>query len=213
MSYADLNVGFRSGKYWNPMNLLITNKGSSTMHSKTTTGLAALCLLSVSLGLATGQEFRATISGHVYDSSGGAVPGAQVTAVLLATNESTHATADASGAYTIPFLRPGDYKVTATASGFKQYNRENVILEVGKIVGIDITLEVGQVSESINVTGEVALLETQTASRVGVVDTKQVAELPLNSRNPFMLGAMMSGVTFRGAAIWQRPFDNGAIAE
>ncbi len=68
-------------------------------------------------------------------------------------------------------------------------------------------------SESINVTGEVALLETQTASRVGVVDTKQVAELPLNSRNPFMLGAMMSGVTFRGAAIWQRPFDNGAIAE
>src|SRR5436853_49959 len=47
----------------------------------------------------------------------------------------------------------------------------------------------------------------------GKTDTQRVAELPLNSRNPFMLGAMMSGVTFRGSAIWQRPFDNGAIAE
>lgn len=183
------------------------------MFTKLSTGLSVLCLTALLSGAAIGQEFRATISGHIYDSSGGAVPGAQITAVLLATNETTNATSDTSGAYTIPFLRPGTYKLTATSSGFKQYNRENVVLEVGKIVGIDITLEVGQVSESINVTGEVALLETQTASRVGVVDTKQVAELPLNSRNPFMLGAMMSGVTFRGAAIWQRPFDNGAIAE
>jgi hypothetical protein len=78
---------------------------------------------------------------------------------------------------------------------------------------VDVTLEVGAITESISVTAEAAMLETQTASRVGVVTTTQVSELPLNSRNPFMLGAMMSGVNFRGAAIWQRPFDNGAIAE
>src|SRR5262249_41661069 len=58
-----------------------------------------------------------------------------------------------------------------------------------------------------------ALLDTQTASRGGIVTTQQVAEMPLNARNPFMLGAMMAGVTFNGAAIWQRPFDNGAIAQ
>ena len=62
------------------------------------------------------------------------------------------------------------------------------------------------------VTAEAAVLETQSASRGGIVTTQQVAEMPLNARNPFMLGAMMSGVTFNGAAIWQRPFDNGAIA-
>lgn len=159
------------------------------------------------------QEFRATISGRVLDPSGGAVSGAKVQAINVANNETSTATTDSSGTYSIPFLRPGVYTLTATAPGFKQFNRENITLQVGQIAGIDITLEVGAVTESINVTAEVALLETQTASRVGVINTKQVAELPLNSRNPFMLGAMMSGVTFRGAAIWQRPFDNGAIAE
>lgn len=159
------------------------------------------------------QEFRATISGRVLDATGAFIPNAKVTATNTANNETTEAISSNSGAYTIPFLRPGDYKLTVTATGFKQYNRENVVLEVGKIAGIDITLEVGAITDSVNVTAESAILETQTASRVGVINTMQVSEIPLNSRNPFMLGAMMSGVTFRGAAIWQRPFDNGAIAE
>ncbi len=69
-------------------------------------------------------------------------------------------------------------------------------------------------TQSVEVTGEAALLETQTGNRSGLIDTKEVAELPLNSgRNPFMLGLTSSGVTFRGASIWQRPFDNGAIAD
>jgi hypothetical protein len=159
------------------------------------------------------QEFRATISGHVYDASGAAVPNVKVQAINIATNETTTATTSASGAYSIPFLRPGNYKVTATAQGFKQYVRDNIVLEVGKVAGIDITLELGNVAESVEVTAEAAMLETQTASRGGVVNSQQVSELPLNARNPFMLGAMMAGVTFNGAAIWQRPFDNGAIAE
>lgn len=159
------------------------------------------------------QEFRATLSGHIYDSTGAAVPNAKIEAVNVNTNETQSATSDNTGAYTIPFLRPGQYKVTVTAPGFKTYTRENLVLEVGRLTGLDVTLEVGQLTEAVTVTAEAALLETQTASRVGVVTTKQVSELPLNSRNPFMLGAMMSGVNFRGAAIWQRPFDNGAIAE
>jgi len=159
------------------------------------------------------QEFRATISGHVFDASGAAVPNVKIQAVNVDTNETTTATTDTSGAYSIPFLRPGDYKLTAAAAGFKQFLRENITLEVGKVAGIDIHLEVGNLSESVEVTAEAALLETQTANRGGVVNTQQVSELPLNARNPFMLGAMMSGVTFNGAAIWQRPFDNGAIAQ
>ncbi|HYO80261.1 MAG TPA: carboxypeptidase regulatory-like domain-containing protein [Bryobacteraceae bacterium] len=171
----------------------------------------AACLMCASL--ASAQEFRATISGYVFDSTGAAVPNAKVEAVNVATNETTNATSDTSGAYSIPTLRPGQYRVTASAQGFKQAIRENLTLEVGRTVGVNMTLEVGQLTESVTVNAEAAVLETQTASRVGVVTTTQVAELPLNSRNPFMLGSMMSGVNFRGAAIWQRPFDNGAIAE
>lgn len=170
----------------------------------------ALVLVAGSL---LGQEFRATLSGRVLDPSGAAVPGARIQAINSATNETTTATTDTSGAYTIPFLRPGVYKMTVTAAGFKTFARENITLQVGQLAGIEVTLEVGEVTESVQVTAESALLETQTASRSGIVDTRQVLDLPLNARNPFMLGAMMAGVTFRGAAIWQRPFDNGAIAE
>jgi hypothetical protein len=169
-----------------------------------------MCLL---VSLAAAQEFRATISGHVLDPTGAAVPNAKIQAVNVATNETTTAATDNAGGYSIPFLRPGTYRITATAPGFKQYVRENLVLEVGKVAGIEIALEVGEVSQSVEVTAQAALLETQTASRSGVVNQQQVTELPLNARNPFMLGAMMPGVTFNGAAIWQRPFDNGAIAE
>ncbi len=180
------------------------------MRSKSIVFISLLCLLA---SLAWAQEFRATISGHVSDASGASVPSAKIQAINVETNETTTATTDSSGAYSIPFLRPGNYKLTATAPGFKHYDRENLTLEVSKVAGIDIVLEVGSITDTVEVTAEVAMLDTQTANRGGVVNTQQVSELPLNARNPFMLGAMMSGVTFNGAAIWQRPFDNGAIAQ
>jgi hypothetical protein len=159
------------------------------------------------------QDFRSTISGHVLDSSGAAVPNAKIQAVSAATGETSNAVTDNSGSYSIPLLRPGVYKVTATAQGFKQYVKDAIQLDAAKVVAVDVNLEVGAVTDTVEVTADAAMLETQTASRGGIVTTQQVAEMPLNARNPFMLGAMMSGVTFNGAAIWQRPFDNGAIAE
>src|SRR6266496_3941128 len=103
------------------------------------TVVSFLCLFS---SQAFTQEFRSTISGHVLDSSGGAIPGAKITVTNPATNESTSATSDAAGAYSIPLLRPGDYKLTATAAGFKQVVREHVTLEAAKVAGVDLTLEV-----------------------------------------------------------------------
>lgn len=174
--------------------------------------LKRLLLATLLCSVLHAQEFRATISGHVIDSSGANVPAAKIQIVNSNTNEIATATSDSGGAYSIPFLRPGDYKLTASASGFKQYQRA-VTLEAAKIAAVDIALEVGQMTETIQVVGDSVALETQSASRGGVVTNQQVAELPLNARNPFMLGSMMSGVTFNGAAIWQRPFDNGAIAQ
>ena len=159
------------------------------------------------------QEFRATISGHVFDASNAGVPNTKLQAVNVDTNETTSATSDSSGAFSIPFLRPGNYRLTASATGFKQYTQDRITVEAAKVAGIDIHLEVGAITESIEVTAQAALLETQSASRGGVINETQVAEMPLNARNPFMLGVMMAGVNFNGAAIWQRPFDNGAIAQ
>jgi hypothetical protein len=150
----------------------------------------------------------------VLDASGAGVPQAKIQVTNLATKEVTNAATDSSGSYSIPLLQPGQYKMAVTATGFKQYVRASITLEVSQAAGIDVRLELGDVTQSVEVTGEAAVLETQSASRNGLVDTKEVAELPLNSgRNPFMLGLTASGVTFRGASIWQRPFDNGAIAD
>ncbi len=164
-------------------------------------------------GALFGQEFRATITGRVADSSGAVVPNVAVQAKNIETNETTSATTDSTGVYNLPFLRPGSYELTAEGKGFKKYVRQGVTVQVGQTAGINITLEVGAVSETVNVTAETPLLETEKSDRGGVVNTQQVAELPLNARNPYLLGSMMSGVNFRGASIWQRPFDNGAIAE
>ncbi|MCX6613264.1 MAG: TonB-dependent receptor [Acidobacteria bacterium] len=160
-----------------------------------------------------GQEFRATVTGRVLDSSGATIAGATVKVVNSNTQETSTATTDASGVYNIPFLRPGQYTATATHPGFKSAVRSNMTLNVSQVAGIDFALEVGQLTDSVTVEANAAVLETQTASRSGIIDNKTLTDLPLNARNPFMLGATQSGVTFRGAAIWQRPFDNGAIAE
>jgi len=176
----------------------------------------AVLLLAAVLSVAVllpAQEFRASISGHVLDSSGARIPQAKVEMQNMATQEHFSALSDASGSYSIPLLPPGQYKLTVTAPGFKVFLRTNVTLQIGQAAGIDPTLELGDVTQTVEVNGQAALLETQSANRAGLVDSQQVAELPLNARNPFMLGLTASGVTFRGAPIWQRPFDNGAIAD
>lgn len=147
------------------------------------------------------------------DATRARVPEAKVQAINMATSEVTSAITDSTGSYTIPLLRPGQYRLTVTASGFKQYVRENITLEISQTAGIDVTLEIGEINQRVEVTAAAALMDTQTGNRSGIIDSTEVAELPLNSgRNPFMLGLTQSGVTYRGASIWQRPFDNGAIA-
>ncbi|MBL8223270.1 MAG: hypothetical protein JNL62_28810, partial [Bryobacterales bacterium] len=83
----------------------------------------------------------------------------------------------------------------------------------GQTATLNITLEVGAVSDQITVTSEVPLLETAKADRGTVIDRRSVQEFPLNARNPFMLSMLVAGVQYNGNAIYQRPFDNGAIAD
>ncbi len=170
--------------------------------------------LSLLLSIApSAQDFRATITGRITDSNKAAIPNAQVTVRNIGTNETTTATTDSAGNYKAPLLRPGTYSVSVEVTGFKKAVRENVELVINQVATIDVALEPGSISEQVTVQGEAPLLESATADRGGVIDRQRVIELPLNARNPFMLGILTAGVNFNGASIWQRPFDNGAIAE
>ena len=184
------------------------------MTDRSAAGMGAIVLaglLCASPG--TAQEFRASITGRVTDSSEAVVAGATVEARNVETNVTTTAATDALGNYNLLFLRPGSYVVTVEAAGFKKYAREGLLLNVGQTVAVDVRLELGAVSEQVTVTAETPLLETTKADRGNVIGEKLVAELPLNSRNPFMLAMFTAGVNFVGAFIYQRPFDNGAIAQ
>jgi hypothetical protein len=163
-------------------------------------------------GLAA-QEFRATITGRVTDSTDAATPKASLQIRNIETNEMAVAVSSASGDYTAPLLRPGTYSVSVQVDGFKAFTRSGLLLNVGQTATVNIVLEVGNVTDQITVSAEAPLVDTATANRGAVIDNQQVTEFPLNGRNPFMLSTLAAGVNFNGALIYPRPFDNGAIAQ
>ena len=159
------------------------------------------------------QEFRATLTGRIVDPDGLGMPGVTVSATNAGTNEVASAVTNSEGVYSLPFLRPGNYTVSAELEGFRKYTQEGVGLQVGQTQAINITLQVGLMTETVTVTGAAPLLETTNADRGMIIDNLRVTELPLNARNPFMLSYLSPGITYNGPAIYQRPFDNGAIAD
>lgn len=158
------------------------------------------------------QEFRATVTGRVTDQSGAAITGVPVQLRNINTNEVAAGVTDSQGSYTVPFLRPGNYSVTVEAPGFKKAIRDGLALNVGQTATINVSLELGAITDQVTVTAETPMLETANADRGTVIDEQAVRELPLNARNPFMLSALSAGVNYNSNIIYQRPFDNGAIA-
>jgi hypothetical protein len=176
--------------------------------------LAARCVFFVLCAvLSQAQEFRATLTGRVIDPSGATIANAPVQARNIGTNEVSASLTDSQGTYSIPFLRPGNYTLSVEAPGFKKSVREGLILSVGQTLGINVTVDVGQLTEQVVVSAEASLLQTEKSDRGQVIDEQRVHELPLNARNPFMLSILSAGVNFNGNIIYQRPFDNGAIAD
>jgi len=159
------------------------------------------------------QENRATIVGTVTDPQGGVIPNAAIKATNIETNAATTTTSNESGLYTLPFLPVGKYQITVTAAGLKTSRRDNIELRVGDRIQLDFSMEVGAVTETVNVTSQAPLLETATASRGQVIDQEKVRDLPLLGRNPFLLAVLASGVHIQPTqgSISFRPFDNGGM--
>jgi hypothetical protein len=175
---------------------------------------AILLLSSVALTApSAAQENRATIVGTVTDPQGNALPNATIKATNTETNTTTATTSNESGLYTLPFLPAGRYQITISANGLKTAVRDGVELRVGDRTQLDFSMEVGAVTETVNVTAQAPLLENATASRGQVIDEAKVRDLPLLGRNPFLLAALASGVqiTPTQGSISFRPFDNGGM--
>jgi hypothetical protein len=176
-------------------------------------GLLVVAAMFLSSEVVHAQEFRATVRGHVVDSSQGTLPGATVALQNQDTNEIATATTNEDGNYTIPFVRPGLYTLTVDLSGFQKYSRKDMRLEVGQTATVNVTLGIAGLAEEVTVVSETPLLETSNASRGTVIDNKRIAELPLQARNPFSLSILVAGVNYNAQAIYLRPFDNGALAD
>lgn len=171
----------------------------------------ALLLL---VGSTWAQEYRATLLGVVTDPTGAAVPAAQVTVTNTETGVRAATKSNTDGNYVIPFIVPGTYRLRVEHEGFKTYERSPIALRVNDRVRIEVALEMGQVSDQVTVTAQAPLLETSSSSRGQVIDNLQISELPLNGRNPFSLMSIAVGVQqSRGATIYSRPYDNGALAD
>jgi carboxypeptidase family protein len=164
-------------------------------------------------GVAGAQDFRGAISGRVLDQSGAALPGVAVTATNVATNVPSSTTTGGEGQYTILYLTPGMYHVTAELSGFKKLDRQNIEVRVGDRLTLDLTLEVGRMEETVSVTAESPLLELGNASSGQVVDEKRISLMPLSDGNPFELARFVPGVSFVGDLKFARPFDNAGTSD
>src|SRR5439155_12516653 len=188
-------------------------RGRQMMRMRSFQVLVGLALLIGAAGVATAQEFRATIRGQVVDSSQAVLPGATVTALNQETGELATAVTNKDGSYNIPFLRPGLYTLTVEMPSFQKHTRKDMRLQVSETATINVQLAVGGVTESVTVSGESPLLDTSKADRGTVIDSHRIAELPLQSRSPMALTVLVAGVNYNAQAIYLRPFDNGALAD
>lgn len=169
--------------------------------------LAVVCV-SVFCGSLVAQEFRATITGRVLDASNAVVPNVKIVAIHTETQSKTETVTSADGEYTLTYLAPGSYRLTAESAGFKRYQRDGLALSTGQRLGLDITLEVGATTESVTVTADAPLLTTTTASTGQVITSRQIENLPMNGRTPLSLAQIAFGVTAASDPRFQRPFDN-----
>jgi outer membrane receptor protein involved in Fe transport len=141
---------------------------------------------------------QAAITGRVNDASGAALPGATVVLTSVDRGIRTVVVSNAEGYYAFPLVPPGKYTLSAELTGFRSQTRTDIGLEVQQVARFDFTLELGALSESVDVAAPIT--ESQTSALGHVVDNTRIRELPLNGRNPLELSRLTPGVTMLATA-------------
>src|SRR3712207_1112840 len=148
---------------------------------------SALTLLLLCMAFGTGRVSAQSttdgaIGGTVKDPQGAVVQNAAVTVRNEETNRETSATTDSEGRFRVPQLQPGSYTVTINATGFSAFTRTKVVVEVGRITPLDIDLSVGGVGETVQVTGEAPVINTQQQDFSTNINQTSINNLPVNGR-------------------------------
>ncbi len=164
---------------------------------------AAMCVLAVTfvtVPLVLAQTTNSTMVGDVRDAQGGAIAGAKIVVTSVATAVSREVTTSEKGSYQVFPLNPGTYDVVASAPGFKTKVLNNVIIDLASIVKIDFPLDVGDISERVEVTANAAILQTQDASIGGTITGTEISRLPVNGRNYTRLIMLLPGTSDVGGS-------------
>ena len=154
--------------------------------------LGLILLLTLTTGIFAQTE-TARITGTINDGTGAVIPGATITFVHLGTNTNTSVSTNEVGRYVSIPLRIGEYRVEVEADGFKRAIRSGVVLQLNETALLDISLELGAVSEVVDVTADAPLLETTQATQGQVIDNTRIVDMPLNGRNYIQLALLSSG--------------------
>lgn len=146
-------------------------------------------------GLVCGQGLTGSISGTVTDPSGSAVPGAEITIVNVATTQTRQTKSQPDGDFVFTQLLPGTFRVSVSASGFKKYEQTDVVLTATERVVLGrIQLDVGELSQTVEVQAQAARLQTESAERSGLISTQQTENIPLKGRDYLGLVRLLPGV-------------------
>src|SRR5580658_4412133 len=189
------------------------------MHTSTEAPMRTTRVMVVSIGVLLAclpllaQTYTGRILGVVTDQTGAALAGAQVVVTDMQRGVSRTLTTDQAGEYVAPDLSPGMYKVHADAQGFKAVEQFNIPVEVAKDVRIDLTLQPGQVNETVVVSGEVPLLDTTSSTLGGTLSNEAINDLPLNGRNYENLLQLRPGVIRYPGGGFSTTSTNGLRAE
>ena len=153
----------------------------------------ALCLTIASAAFA--QRDLSTLAGTITDSSGGVVANAKVTITEVATGQVYSILTNSLGEFVRPALKPSTYEIAVMAPGFKVSQQKGVVLTTGERTAVNITLTVGDVGQTVDVTASATLLQTETTQVGAALDTKIINEVPLGgTRNFAYLARMATGV-------------------
>jgi outer membrane receptor protein involved in Fe transport len=165
---------------------------------KTTVTTAACLLLACLLSVAAHaqQPATATLTGIITDPQGAVIPGAQITATQKATGVQRETTTNSEGLYVLTNLPPGEYEVKVKATGFgTKVSQSSVTLQVGQTITLDTALEIGPKSATVTIDliGEIPIIDTLSSKVDSVVNTREIASLPLNGRNFLELALLVPG--------------------
>lgn len=177
--------------------------------SRVLTSAAVAILTATFFTSITHAQSFGEITGTISDSTGAVVPGATVTVTNTATSQARSVTSNASGNYSAPYLVPGVYDIRAENAGFKQVERKGVEVQVGAIARIDFKLEVGELSQKVEVSGGAPMLATDSVALGSVIATRQIVDLPLNGRDYLSLVSLSPNVSTESTASNSNSYQGG----